>query len=636
MRTRSPETSLQPVAPSQGELLPLPLDAVELAADGYWGRWQQVNATAIIDHCLHWMERVGWIDNFRAASAGTLPQARRGREFTDADVYKLLEAMCWEYGRSGDHDLNARIESLTAVIDAAQEADGYINTKFGRPGQGERYSDLQWGHELYNYGHLMQAAVARIRTTGSNDRLVHVARRAADHVCDTFGPEGIQSVCGHPGIEVALVEFARAMGEDRYLQQAKLFLDRRGHGTLGEIEFGREYFQDDTPIRNATVFRGHAVRALYLAAGAVDLAVDTHDHALLEAIETQWQRTVARRTYITGGMGSHHQDEAFGEDFELPSDRAYCETCAGVASVMLSWRLLLSTGDSKYADLMERTLHNVVATSPAPDGKSFFYANTLHQRVPGTTPDPDEQSPRASSSQRSAWFEVSCCPTNIARTFATIGGYVATTTDDGVQLHLYTSGLIQAEIPAGRVELQVTTNYPHDGAVSIAIQDAPADWTLSLRIPGWASSAEVAVNGTPLSVAESGAFTVPGTLAAGDVVELNLPMQPQFTWPDARIDAVRGTVAVEGGPIVYCLESASLNGAPVDPVVVDGRTPPEVRDGRVFVRGIRPQLVDTDWPFLAGPITTSASEFEHLELTPYSDWGQRAPGTMRVWLPTVS
>lgn len=636
MRTRSPENPAQPVAPPRGELSPLPLASVELDPAGYWGRWQEVNATAIIDHCLHWMERVGWIDNFRGAAAGTLPATRRGREFTDADVYKLLEAMCWEYGRSDDPDLNHRIASLTAVIGAAQEPDGYINTMFGRPGQRPRYTDLQWGHELYNYGHLMQAAVARIRTVGVDDPLVDIARRAADHVCETFGPDGIPSVCGHPGIEVALVEFARATGVPAYLEQARLFIDRRGLGSLGEIEFGREYFQDDIPIRDATVFRGHAVRALYLAAGAVDLAVDTHDGVLLDAIETQWDRTIARRTYITGGMGSHHQDEAFGEDFELPSDRAYCETCAGVASVMLSWRLLLSTGDAKYADLMERTLHNVVATSPAPDGKSFFYANTLHQRVPGSTPDPDEQSPRASSSQRSAWFEVSCCPTNIARTFATIGGYVATTTDDGVQLHLYTSGVIRAELAAGRVELRVTTDYPRDGAVSIAVHEAPDDWTLTLRIPGWAPSARIVIGDREHAATAPGAFTVPGPLATGDRVELHLPMQPHFTWPDPRIDAVRGSVAVERGPVVYCLESASLGGAPVDPAVVDERTPPDLREGRVFVRGRRPHLDDGDWPYLDGRAPAPDEPFEQLELTPYSDWGQRAPGTMRVWLPTGS
>ena len=202
---------------------------------------------------------------------------------------------------------------------------------FGRPGQEPRYSNLEWGHELYNFGHLLQAGVARSRTTG-DDRFVEITRRAADHVSATFGPGGIERVGGHPEIEMGLVELARLTGEQRYLDQAALFVDRRGRGTLGEIGFGQAYFQDDMPIREATVFRGHAVRALYLAAGAVDVAVETGDDDLLASIIAQWEATIARRTYLTGGMGSHHTGEAFGDDFVLPPDRAYSETCAGIAS----------------------------------------------------------------------------------------------------------------------------------------------------------------------------------------------------------------------------------------------------------------------------------------------------------------
>src|SRR5690606_11757002 len=225
-------------------------------------------------------------------------------------------------------------------------------------GQGARWSDLEWGHELYCLGHLFQAAVARARTRPeADDGLLEVARRAADLGCGVFGDGGIRSVCGHAEVEVALAELARVTGEQRYLEQAKLFVDRRGHGVLADIEWGRGYFQDDVPVREAQVLHGHAVRANYLAAGAVDVAVETGEAELLDALRSQWERTVARRTYITGGQGSHHQDEAFGDDFELPSDRAYSETCAGVGSVMFSWRLLLATGEARYADLIERTLY---------------------------------------------------------------------------------------------------------------------------------------------------------------------------------------------------------------------------------------------------------------------------------------
>ena len=378
MRENTARSSVLPVAPSRGRLRPLGLDEVRITG-GFWDRRREVNATATLDHCREWMERVGWIGNFSAAVEGRVHRDRRGREFADSDVYKLLEAMAWAADSGADPALDTQIAALTETIARAQEADGYLNTAFGRPGQQPRYSDLEWGHELYCYGHLIQAGVAQARARGEGE-LAKIARRAADHVCATFGPGGTEGVCGHPEIETALVELARATGEQRYLDQAALFVARRGHRTLADIEFGRAYFQDDVPVRDATVLRGHAVRALYLAAGAVDVAVETGDEDLLAAVERQWEATVARRTYLTGGMGSHHRDESFGDDFVLPPDRAYSETCAGVASVMLSWRLLLATGDPRYADLAERTLFNVVATSPSEDGRTFFYANTLHRR----------------------------------------------------------------------------------------------------------------------------------------------------------------------------------------------------------------------------------------------------------------
>ncbi|MDM4762004.1 glycoside hydrolase family 127 protein [Galbitalea sp. SE-J8] len=623
-----------PVQPRAGTLRPLDLHAVSLHPEGYWGTWQRLNTERMIEHCRYWMERVGWIGNLEAAAAGTLPQARRGREFTDSDVYKLIEAMSWEHGRTGDPDLDAQIRELIAIVGRAQEPDGYINTRFGRPGQAPRYSDLEWGHELYCYGHLLQAAVARCRTSGE-DELLAIATRVADHVCDTFGPDGIDSVCGHPEIEVALAEFARLTGQRRYLDQAALFVERRGHGRLAEIEFGREYYQDDIPVRDATVLRGHAVRALYLAAAAVDVAVETDDADLLAAIELQWENTVARRTYLTGGMGSHHQDESFGTDFELPGERAYCETCAGVGSVMLSWRLLLATGRARYADLIERTLHNVIATSPGRDGRSFFYANTLHQRTPGSPVDPAKQSRRAASSQRSAWYEVSCCPTNVARTFATLGCYLATTTDDAVQVHLYTAGSIRADLAAGPVELEVGTDYPYDGAVRIRVVTAPeGDWRLSLRVPAWAEGATLTDDaGTRIAAAAGGYVTLPRALGAGEGVTLELPTEPRFSYPDPRIDDVRGAVAIEAGPLVYCAESFDLGSdESIDDLLVDTSVPArrKGRDG-VVVHGRRESPIEHAWPY--GPTAAPAPRTDQdIRLVPYSEWGERASGTMRVWI----
>lgn len=624
-----------PVAPVTSVLTPLRLGDVDIAAEGFWGQRQQLNADAIIAHCLHWMKRVGWIGNFDAAAEGRLPADRQGREFSDADVYKLVEAMSWEFGRTGDPNLDADIHDLVARIGRAQEADGYLNTHFGRPGQGARYSDLEWGHELYNYGHLLQAAVARARTSG-RDELFEIARRVADHVCAEFGPDGRNAICGHPEIEVGLAEFARLTGDDRYRDQAALFIARRGHGLLEDVEWGRSYFQDDVPYLDAGIMRGHAVRALYLAAAAVDVAVDTADEALLDASREQWRSTIERRTYLTGGMGSHHQDEAFGQDYELPNDRAYCETCAGVGLLMVSWRLLLATGDATYGDMIERTLYNVIATSPAEDGTAFFYSNTLHQRSPGTVPRTDEQVPRASSSLRAPWFAVSCCPPNVARTLASLGGYLATATAGGIQLHQYTTGSIRAELSSGFAALAVSTRYPRDGVIAVTVVETPnEEWTLSLRVPSWAEGATLEHRGTVRDV-EPGTASVTAAFSPGDTVILRLPLDPRFTFPHRRIDAARGSVAVERGPEVFCLESVDLPGGKhVDSMVVDTSIAPVDEGETVVVRGmLEPDDTATPWPYGATPAPDAAAPAIPVSLVPYRSWANRGPATMRVWMRT--
>ncbi|WP_426564661.1 glycoside hydrolase family 127 protein [Angustibacter sp. McL0619] len=648
--TRAPVT---PVVPSRGRLRPLGLGEVRILG-GFWGHRQRVNATASLGHIEHWLEREGWVANFDLAAAGRLPQGRRGREFSDSEVYKLLEAMSWEVGRDDDEDLDRRLRALVARVAAAQQPDGYLNTEFGRPGQRERWSDLEWGHELYCFGHLFQAAVARHRTRpDADDGLVEVARRAADLVCRTFGEGGIESVCGHAEIEPALVELGRATDDRRYLEQARLFVERRGRGTLRDIEFGRAYYQDDVPVRQATVLRGHAVRAGYLSAGAVDVAVEEGDDELLDALAVQWRNTVARRTYLTGGQGSRHQDEGFGDDWALPPDRAYSETCASVASVMFSWRLLLALGDPQYADLIERTLFNVVATSPSHEGTAFYYTNTLHQRRPGVVAPQTEASPRASTSLRAPWFAVSCCPPNVARTLASLAGYVATTDDEGLQLHQYAPAGIRTALPDGRpIELEVQTGYPADGAVRVQVlTDAAAPWTLSLRVPTWAAGArlvDIPKEGEPTSrTVRPGVASLTRAFCDGDVVELHLPMAPRYTVADSRVDAVRGCLAVERGPEVLCLESVDLAAAAasvgadaddVGMVSLDAGSPPRESDGAVVVRlRVTSPEGGERWPYAerADPASDVPPATFDVPLVAYHDWANRGPSTMRVWLPVA-
>ena len=381
----------------------------------------------------------------------------------------MVEAMAWESGAA----TSWLTEEIAETMADAQEQDGYLNTRFGHRGREHRYSDLEWGHELYCYGHIIQAAVARLRTRGE-DRFTEITRRAADHVCEAFRRRR-PGVCGHPEIEMALVELYRATGEERYLEQARL--SSNGAAARCWPTSSSAARTSRTTCRSARPRHSPATpcaRCTWPAARSMSRSRRA-TRELLETIERQWERTIASRTYLTGGMGSRHADEAFGEDYELPPDRAYSETCAGVASVQLAWRLLLATGDARYADLAERTLYNVVATSPALDGSGFFYANPLHQRVPGEAPDPDAESPRAASSLRAPWFDVSCCPTNVARTLASLAGYVATTDDGGVQLHQ----LAPCTVRAGDVRLRVITGYPWGGEVVVRVEETgESPWRL--------------------------------------------------------------------------------------------------------------------------------------------------------------
>lgn len=560
-----------------------------------------------------------------------------------------MEALAWEHGRRPDRAVDDLLVRLTRRVASAQDPDGYLNTCFGHPGQAGRYTDMEMGHELYCTGHLLQAAVARVRTHGV-DELVEVARRAADHVCREFGPEGRTAICGHPEIEVGLAELGRALDEPRYVEQARLFVERRGRGLLGPVPLlGPAYFQDDVPVRAAEAWRGHAVRALYLAAAAVDVAADLDDEELLAAVERQWTRSVERRTYITGGMGSRHQDEGFGDDWELPPDRAYCETCAGIASVMVSWRLFLATGEVRYADLMERTFYNVIATSPRADGRAFFYANPLQQRVPGSDVRQDAENPRAEGGARAPWFDVSCCPTNLARTLAVWQTYAASVDGDEVTLLQYASSDVRLALGGGgTLALAVRTRYPADGTVEVEVVDAPGrPVSLRLRVPAWAAGATLTEGRDgPVPVA-SGWARVHRVLVTGERLRLDLPVTPRLTWPDARIDAVRGCVAVERGPVVLCLESTDLPAeVPLEAVRLDPASPPSddgaggaVVHARVLGPAVgHPRETSCGLPYGSGPTSTPATDdgrVHTLRLIPYHGWAERGPATMRVFIPTA-
>jgi hypothetical protein len=613
--------TVRPSATALSRLRPVDFAHVTIV-DGFFAERQKVNRERTIPHGFARLQDSGPLNNLRlAAGADGRYQALSDTggftfPFLDSDVYKWLEAVGWELGRCTDPDLAAAADEAIGAVAAAQRSDGYLNSYVQVVRGGEPFTDLQWGHEFYCLGHLIQAAVAWHRTH-DDDRLLSVAVRATDQIDKVFGPEGKEGIDGHPGLEMALVELARVTGERRYLALASRMLDLRGHGLLGDGRFGSSYWQDHAAVRTATTVAGHAVRQLYLDCGAVDVAVETGDDGLLAAVERRWLDLERTRTYLTGGMGSRHRDESFGDPYELPPDRAYAETCAAIASVMLAWRLLLATGKPGYADAIERAIYNAVLPGMSRTGTEFFYVNALQRRT-------HRAAEAVGHGGRQPWYPCACCPPNLMRLLSSWEQYVSTVDDDGVQIHQYAS----ADIVAGDIRLSVRTDYPWHGRVTVHIVQSPdRPWTLSLRVPGWCRSATLTLPGAtePLAVG-------PGTAeptrqwVAGDTIVLDLDLPVRVTRPNPRVDAVRGCVAVERGPLVYCVESADLPpGVELEDIRFDaGREPtpierPELGDGVVGV---------------AVPIAGAGSGDATMAALPYFAWANRRVEAMRIWIPT--
>jgi DUF1680 family protein len=400
---------------------------------------------------------------------------------------------------------------------------------------------------------------------------------------------------------------------------------------LPSDRFGPRYHQDHEPVRTADEVTGHVVRQLYLLAGAVDVAVETGDTELLQATERLWDSALDTKTYLTGGQGSRHRDEAFGDPYELPPDRAYAETCAAIGSFQWAWRLLLATGNARYADEMERLLYNGIAGSTALDGTAFFYSNPLQLR---TGHDGSEED---SPSQRLSWYACACCPPNLARLMASLHTYLATGDDEGLQVHLYAAGTYAA----GGHTLEVETRYPWDEQITLTITEAaPGPWTLALRIPAWCASAQLSVNGEPVAT-HAGYVRLTRDWQAGDRVELTLAMPPRLVGAHPRVDAVRGTAALARGPLVYCLEHADLPASgPLANVVFEDLELDTARPVGVQhdPDGIAPVTLQA--PLRARPAETS-SLYRPLAGTgtvaaiPYFLWANRAAGPMRVWIPVA-
>jgi len=622
-------STVKPSATARSLLRPLGAPQVSIA-DGFWADRVRTNRDQTIPHGYDQLGRSGALGNLRLAAGGDGQyQALTDTSgtmfpFLDSDVYKWLEAVGWELGRAPDPALSAAADEAIGLVAAAQLPDGYVNSYVQVLGDGVPYKDLAWGHEFYCVGHLIQAAIAWHRALG-DDRLLDIAVRAADRVDREFGPDGRAGIDGHPCIEMALVELTRATGEPRYLTLAARMLELRGQGLLGAGRFGAAYWQDHAPVRDAATVAGHAVRQLYLDCGAVDVAVELGDDALLASVQRRWDDMVRTRTYLTGALGSRHRDEAFGDPYELPPDRAYAETCASVASVMLAWRLLLASGEPRYADVIERTMYNGVLPGISLTGTRFFYMNPLQRRT-------HRASEPAGQGERTPWNACACCPPNVMRLLSSWQQYLATSHDTGLQIHQYASADIDAELAGGSVRVSMRSDYPRDGKVTVHIVATPDEaWVLSLRVPGWCDSGTVTdPAGTRPVSGETGTVAIERRWSVGDTVVLDLDMPVRVTEPDPRVDAVRGCVAVERGPLVYCVESADLPpGVELEDLVWDADREPVANPPRTDL-GL--PVIGVDVPLrrrdgAGGALTVAA--------IPYHTWANRRADAMRVWLPRM-
>ncbi|CAA9577458.1 MAG: GH127 / GH146 [uncultured Thermomicrobiales bacterium] len=617
-------------------LRPVAVSAVRLAG-GLLAERAETSRTVSLPTQFDQIERTHRIDNFRRA-AGKIDGDYVGVYFNDSDVYKWIEAAAWSLATTPDPELDARLDAVIAEIGDSQRPDGYLNSYFAVDRADERWTNPDL-HETYCAGHLFQAAVAHYRATGKTS-LLDIARRYADHICDTFGPEDQGRrfwIDGHEEVELALIELARATGEERYVEQAKYFIDARGHQRLPKPYGGRpkSYHQDHEPIRESSEVVGHAVRQLYFTSGATDLTLERPEPALDDALDRLWDNATDRKMYVTGGFGARWEMEAFGDDYELPNESAYAETCAAIAGAMWGWRLFLRTGEPRYLDVLERSLYNNVLAGLSRSGDHYFYQNPLEDN---------------GDHRRSEWFGTACCPPNVARTLASLPGYLYATDDrGGIYVALYANSDATVERPGLEpVRISQQTAYPWDGTVTLTI-GTTATFALNLRVPGWLSEpASFTVNGQNASViAESSTFaTIERDWAAGDTVELLLPMAVRRLVAHPKVTDDNGRVALGRGPLVYCVEAIDNAGRDVRNAILpaDGaiteQWEPDLLGGVVTLSV--PALFagrDKNWDGglyrAADEVTGGEDEQVDLTAIPYFAWANREAGPMGVWLRTT-
>jgi uncharacterized protein len=616
------------------KLRDIPVHAVTITG-GFWGQRREINVTKSIPTMHDLLEANGRMNNFRRL-VGKSTATQSGPVFSDSDVYKWTEAVGFVL-QSGDRpELRASAEKLIDEVVVVQEPSGYLNTYY----QDDRKSlrmlpqTQSTGHELYNIGHMLQGAIAYYRATGDRKLLDAGIRFVDDFLIPNYGPAPKKPiVSGHPEIEMGLIELYRITGDKRQLDLASYIL--QGDARIELPERRTIYMFSGTPFTARTKMQGHAVRAMYACCGATDYYLETGDAEYWKTLNLLWNDMTTTKMYVTGGVGSRSDGEAFGDAYELPNFRAYGESCAAIGNMMWNWRLLAATGDAKFTDVIERALYNGINSGMSLDGTLYCYRNPL------------AFDPSTGDKIRNPWYDVTCCPPNLERTFGSLPGYFYSTSADGIYVHLYDNSELNWGLENG-VGLKVAqkTNYPWDGNVEITVTPAePSEFTFYVRIPGWADHAQVAVNAKDLTGATPGAYLpIRRRWSPGDVIRLKVEVIPQVIEANPRVADDTGRVAIQRGPLIYCLEEIDQpSGISLSDVAVNpGRKPVEQfqtefrndllggmvvlhHTGAVFERGAAGKALYSRYG------NEARTQKVPLTFIPYYAWANRQATSMQVW-----
>jgi DUF1680 family protein len=618
------------------KLRQIPVRAVTIR-NGFWGQRREINVTKSIPSMHDLLEANGRMNNFRRLVRKS-DAGQSGPVFSDSDVYKWTEAVGFAL-QSGDlPNLRSLADKAIDEVVAVQEPSGYLNTYYVEDRKSLRMlpQTQSTGHELYNIGHMLQGAIAYYRATGDRKLLDTGIRFVNDFLLPTYGSAPKQPiVSGHPEIEMGLIELYRITGDKRQLDLAGYIL--QGDERAKFPERRTIYMFSGTPFTARTKLEGHAVRAMYACCGATDYFLETGDPAYWKTLNALWQDMVTTKIYVSGGVGSRSDGEAFGDAYELPNYRAYGESCAAIGNMMWNWRMLSATGDAKFTDVIERALYNGINSGMSLDGALYCYRNPL------------AFDPSTGDKIRNPWYDVTCCPPNLERTFASLPGYFYSTSSDGIYVHLYDNSELDWHLEDG-TGLRVTqkTGYPWDGNVELSIAPAkPADFVFYLRIPGWADSAQVTVNGKALAGIKPGTYLpIQRRWASGDVIRLRMEMPPQVLQANPRVADDTGRVAIQRGPLLYCMEGIDQpHGVDLVDVALHLSQRPGSQFQSEYTKDLLGGMVVLRHSGVAYDRSASESLYSRysyqtvktrqvaLTLIPYYAWANREATEMQVWTP---